>query len=663
MPFELVSCIWCRKNTTKHFVNTVKLWRNISSKRYQWIHKLLEQRGSELEADMVICNKCRTSLYKERKRGGVVRIDTSLSVESEESFSVNINQENNSIFDNLINIGGVYGDGNDEDYCSWCLKTETETKVLSSVERMLLLCDYKIYCSPNAKRCKSGCVEIPVERFNEPTSLTCNQISLLINDLIYEVNRVKLMPLLVENDSMISEDDYQAWTGWSLNDLKDMTSLISPRMHKSKHRQPFDAICMYWIKLKTNLSFRQIGTLFKIQTKEESIRKRVEDSFHAVSRYLHDAIIPSHLGFNHLSRADAIAHHTAYTETFFGNSLALIWDGTYIYCNKSEDHKLQRETYSGQKSRHLVKFMSIVLPDGYVLDLIGPFNGKENDAKISRPGDTQIVDRGFRDVAGAFEDLGFDVKMPGFLQKGAKQLDIEEANETRMTTKTRWIIESFHSQFKKWRFFSERISQDFLLNIDILVRTLAASLNKYRPRLFRGKSAEDYTLANKMLLMKNRTSHLEQLISNGDLSLRKNWTSLLDIELDFYFPYLTLDFLREYTCGVYQIKQSPAYAKAHLYDHDGEFEFQLSSSDDSFLRCRLHSKHSSTTLYFICIHFDYDDKDEPIKDHYCECKSGARSLGCCSHIATILWYTGYARHIAWTPSLRTDRYREKMLKC
>ncbi|CAF4153887.1 unnamed protein product [Rotaria sp. Silwood2] len=207
MPFELVSCIWCRKNTTKHFVNTVKLWRNISPKRYQWIHKLLEQRGSELEADMVICNKCRTSLYKERKRGGVVRIDTSLSVESEESFSVNINQENNSIFDNLINIGGVDGDGNDEDYCSWCLKTETETKVLLSVERMLLLCDYKIYCSPNAKRCKSGCVEIPVERFNEPTSLTCNQISLLINDLIYEVNRVKLMPLLVENDSMISEDD------------------------------------------------------------------------------------------------------------------------------------------------------------------------------------------------------------------------------------------------------------------------------------------------------------------------------------------------------------------------------------------------------------------------------------------------------------------------
>ncbi|CAF3368604.1 unnamed protein product [Rotaria sp. Silwood2] len=280
---------------------------------------------------------------------------------------------------------------------------------------------------------------------------------------------------------------------------------------------------------------------------------------------------------------------------------------------------------------------------------------------ICEPGDIHIVDRGFRDVADTFEDLGFDVKMPGFLRKGAKQLDIEQANETRMITKTRWVVESFHSQFKKWRFFSERISQDFLLNIDILVKTLAGSLNKYKPRIYYGKSTEDFTLANKMFLLKDRTSNLEQLISNGDFSLRKNWKNILDIDFDIDFPFLTLDFLRDYTCGIYQIKQSPTYAKAHLYDNDGEFQFQVSSSDDSFLRCRLHSKHSSTTLYFLCIQFDKSDSNDPIKDHYCQCKCGVRQLGCCSHIATMLWYLGYARHIAWSPPARTDRYREKFL--
>ena len=136
------------------------------------------------------------------------------------------------MFENRINIGGVYSDENDEDYCIWCLKTETEKKVLSSTERILLLCEYEIYSSSNAKRYKSGCIDNSLERFKEPTYLTSNQISLLMNNLIDEVNRVKLMHLLTENDSLISEDDYQAWTGWCLSQLKDMTSLISPRMHK-----------------------------------------------------------------------------------------------------------------------------------------------------------------------------------------------------------------------------------------------------------------------------------------------------------------------------------------------------------------------------------------------------------------------------------------------
>ncbi len=64
--------------------------------------------------------------------------------------------------------------------------------------------------------------------------LTINQTVLLINDLIHKVNRVKLMPLLGENDSVISEEDYQAWTSWNLNRLKEMISLIALRMHKFK---------------------------------------------------------------------------------------------------------------------------------------------------------------------------------------------------------------------------------------------------------------------------------------------------------------------------------------------------------------------------------------------------------------------------------------------
>ena len=66
------------------------------------------------------------------------------------------------------------------------------------------------------------------------------------------------------------------------------------------------------------------------------------------------------------------------------------------------------------------------------------------------------------------------------------------------------------------------------------------------------------------------------------------------------FPHLPLDFLRRYTCGTYQIKQSKAYAKVHLYENDKEFALELSPSDDNLLRCRLQSRHSNNTQYLLC---------------------------------------------------------------
>ena len=106
-------------------------------------------------------------------------------------------------------------------------------------------------------------------------------------------------------------------------------------------------------------------------------------------------------------------------QDFFGNDMTLIWDGTYFYCGKSSAHAMNQSLYSGQKKRHLIKFMSLVLPDGYILGTIGPFRGTLNDPSITEKileknnelmdwcaGVGQIVlDRGFRDIMETFERL------------------------------------------------------------------------------------------------------------------------------------------------------------------------------------------------------------------------------------------------------------------
>ena len=49
-------------------------------------------------------------------------------------------------------------------------------------------------------------------------------------------------------------------------------------------------------------------------------------------------------------------------------------------------------------------------------------------------------------------------------------------------------------------------------------------------------------------------------------------------------------------------------------------------------------------LYFQLFHEYVDDSNGPILSYYCTCKADARTVGSCAHVASILWYSGYARH-------------------
>ena len=156
---------------------------------------------------------------------------------------------------------------------------------------------------------------------------------------------------------------------------------------------------------------------------------------------------------------------TAYSSVLYGGKLCIIWDGTYYYIEKSSNYNFRRHTYSGQKHRPLLKFISLVFPDGYVLDSIGPYlaDRKNNDAGITQhilslhgdltdwlsEGDVCVVDRGFRDVLDVFENLGLETKMPSHLKKGLSQHTTEEANQSRLVTKVRWAVEAYHGRMKK----------------------------------------------------------------------------------------------------------------------------------------------------------------------------------------------------------------------
>lgn len=109
------------------------------------------------------------------------------------------------------------------------------------------------------------------------------------------------------------------------------------------------------------------------------------------------------------------------------------------------------------------------------------------------------------------------------------------------------------------------------------------------------------------------------------------------------FPRLTLDDLHKITIGVYQLKQASSYAREHMSD-EGNYVLYVYQEESDILRVKLQSRHTSSKQYQLWIRYERDSFD-PIRGWYCQCKNGARTLGCCAHcIASALWYLGYDRH-------------------
>lgn len=64
-----------------------------------------------------------------------------------------------------------------------------------------------------------------------------------------------------------------------------------------------------------------------------------------------------------------------------------------------------------------------------------------------------------------------------------------------------------------------------------------------------------------------------------------------------------------------------------------------------FIRARIQSRHMNRTKYYLYILAEKNGEgNRSIKAYYCTCKNGARTVGCCAHIMTVIWYLGYARH-------------------
>ena len=504
--------------------------------------------------------------------------------------------------------------------------------------------------------------------------------SFLANDLnkisdsfwISFAENTKLMAQLI--DSVTTTKKKSKFISFGNMDESQLTTITGLQSHHLGYLQSLlhekrigvEIIVMYFFKLRSGLSSddRMVGAL------AGKSQQAINYHINKVRELLMKLFVPKYLGLHLIDSHHMELHTTKVAKALIGDDRSIVvLDGTYIYCQKSENFDFQRSTFSLHKHRNLYKMFMCVTTDGWIIDATGPFDANTSDAKLSEDlmcieqftqkfppnATTLVVDRGFRDIIERAQLLGYDTMMPAFLEKNEKQLSTEKASESRCTTKLRYIVEVVNGQIKRtFPIFNQIAFNRALPNSPDHFRIACAVINLIKNGNFHSdkQNGDEIALRIRSLMMKPNL--LGNIVKEMNLTRR---TSLFvendilhtDVQQNYNFPILEQRDLEMFCCGTYQPKMVLSYYAEHI-KHDGRYQFFVEKENkkidfDSYgiegdreilklFKARMDSRHSKNSKYYIFLLLNTDAEGiDRIQEHYCTCKVGMRTVGCCAHIA------------------------------
>lgn len=336
-------------------------------------------------------------------------------------------------------------------YCTIChAKFDSKSSMIIPEDvRLKILIKYTIYL-PSGVRCCSKhfanntlalvAIDMIKKSYPDSTFFTTENVTNLLYDLKnsnYNYDEKK-PSISFDNPFNYSDQDYYVLTGIDKSNFEFLCRQV--QMRNTNNRSISTAIGCLLMKLRLGLSDQILTTLCAFDD-----RRIVSSIVESARIALMQHFVPFHVGFKHINRQYIIEKHTRPLAKHLltdGKDVAiLIFDSTYIYVQKSTSNLLQRKLFSLHKKRPLIKPMIVVATDGYIVSVIGPYysDWKNNDANITnhllrtnqqeilnwlQAGDTFVVDRGFRDIIGFVQSLGYQIFMPSFLSKSKKKFSV-----------------------------------------------------------------------------------------------------------------------------------------------------------------------------------------------------------------------------------------------
>jgi hypothetical protein len=473
---------------------------------------------------------------------------------------------------------------------------------------------------------------------------------------LHEISDVKKKPPYSFDNDGVPSKDYRLWTGLKKEDFDVLVHYLTPEMRNSSARSIRNALAMMLILLRTNLKQEAIGHMFG------TTQQIVSSTIDTVSSILERTFVTQNLGYSHITRDEALASHSNGLNSRVLNQssekLCLVVDCTYCYIEQPTNSLEQRKTYNSYKKRNLYKPMLLTFPDGYILEAAGPYysDHKHNDAEIIKhhfehsdlllfmeEDDFFLWDRGYRDAVDSATAHNIKSFMPALLQKknknhvGEKAFTCQDANDSRKVTMSRWVVESANGRLKNvFIFFKHTIEGGYgPMKIMRLVRIACAIFNKFFPIINPNKEFQDLVAdrveqhANDVNLLKLELESKKLIRMN-----EKKWTKSTAAAIPD-FPSLTWDELKIFTLGSYQLKVAERYIQEHMSSNQ-EFGIMLHNVTPNIIRSEIQSRFSGSDSHTVWIKYIAgQDGIEGLDGHYCKCKTGERTLGCCSHVASV----------------------------
>lgn len=208
----------------------------------------------------------------------------------------------------------------------------------------------------------------------------------------------------------------------------------------------------------------------------------------------------------------------------------------------------------------------------------------------------------------------------------------------------RWVVEAVNARIKNvFPFFKHTIEGSYVPKLMRFNRIACAISNCYFPPLFTDKDFHDVILQEVVSVTNNTNSLKEEIERLGIQRMTARWEKATGDSVPD-FPLLSMDDLKRLTLGTYQIRIAEKYIDHHIRENN-QFGIFLHRENNGIIRAKIQSRFSRSKMHNAWI--KYDDGEAgyaAIKGLFCTCKVGERSLGCCSHLTSVLRYLGYDRH-------------------